>query len=219
MKKLNKKTLSAARRASLAAVRNAAFQSGTSRNAVVAATFAACGRSPVMALYTAAKQELQIGFMAAALARKGDNREPPALMDYCRDRLDNYQGFGGKAKLRTGMKGRRTKPEEEAYGSARVLVSGIFRDAGVKVPETRGGNTAGSRNGANARKGAKAPAKTANDTRPVVRRFAGKPQLIQHFEVQAAALLANVNRNASIAPIELKSAVQDFASRVKALAA
>lgn len=220
MKTLNKSNkLSAARRANLAAVRTAAFTSGTSRNAVLAATLAACGRSPIMSLYAAARQELQIGFMAAALARKGDNREPTVLMDHSRERLDSFQGFGGKGKLRTGMKGRRTKQEEEAYASARVLVSGVFRDAGVKVPETRGGDTSQTRKGAAARKGAKVTAKAANDSKPVIRRFAGKPALLEHFGVQAAALLANVNRNAAIAPIELKSAVQDFAARIKAIAA
>jgi hypothetical protein len=107
VKKLNKASaaarMSAARRASLAGVRNAAFASGVSRSAVLAATFAACGKRPVLALYNAAKLELQIGFMGAALARKGDNREPSAVMDHCRERLTSYAGFGGTAKLKTPM--------------------------------------------------------------------------------------------------------------------
>lgn len=220
VKKLNKTNaprLTAARKASLANVRNTAFQSGVSRNAVIAAVTAACGRRPVLTLYNAAKLELQIGLMASALARKGDNREPSTLMEHCRERLTFYAGFGGKGKLKAGQRGRRTKVEEDAYASARVTVSGIMRDAGVTVPESRGGDRSKTR--APGRQAAKAAPKAANDSKPIVRRFAGKPALIDHFNVQAAALLANVNRNAAICPIELKSAVSDFVARVKALKA
>lgn len=224
MKKINKTAnaakLSSARRASLAGVRNAAFASGVSRTAVLAATLAACGKRPVLALYNAAKLELQIGFMGAALARKGDNREPVVLMEHCRDRLANYAGFGGSGKLKAGQKGRRTKQEEEAYASARVLVSGIMRDAGVTVPEARGGNTSATRKpGGKTNVTAKASAKPVADTKPAIRRYKDKPALIEYLGIQAAAMLANINRNAAIAPIEAKSAVADFHSRIKALSA
>ena len=224
MKKINKTAnaakLSSARRASLAGVRNAAFASGVSRTAVLAATLAACGKRPVLALYNAAKLELQIGFMGAALARKGDNREPVVLMEHCRDRLANYAGFGGSGKLKAGQKGRRTKQEEEAYASARVLVSGIMKDAGVTVPEARGGNTSATRKpGGKTNVTAKAKAQPAADAKSAVRRYKDKPALIAYLGIQAAAMLANINRNAAIAPIEAKSAVQDFHSRIKALLA
>jgi hypothetical protein len=195
-----------ARLVALAGVRNAAFQSGTSRNAVIAATTAALGAKPPLSLYTAGKLELQIGFMAAALARKGDNRAPEALMSHCRDRLANYGGFGGTGKLRADQKGRRTKVEEEAYASARVSVSGIMRDAGVRVPETRGGDTSKTRAARPAAKAVKGAKVAANDTRPATPRFTDEAALVQYVQLQAKAML-----NA------LKSAVQDFQAAVKSL--
>lgn len=226
MKKLNKTAasakLSAARRASLTGVRVAAFASGVSRTTVIAATFAACGKRPVLALYNAAKLELQIGFMGAALARKGDNREPDTLMEHCRDRLANYAGFGGTGKLKAGQKGRRTKQEEDAYASARVLVSGIMKEAGVAVPEARGGNTSATRKpGGKTNVTAKASkaANAAAETKPAIRRYPSREKLVEYLGIQAAAMLANINRNAALAPIEAKSAVQDFHQRIKALTA
>lgn len=210
--------LSAARRASLAGVRRAAFASGAARSTVIAAVFAACGKRPVLALYNGAKLELQIGFMGAALARKGDNREPEQLMEHCRDRLANYAGFGGTAKLKAGQKGRRSKVEEDAYASARVLVSGIMKEAGVTVPEARGGNTAATRK-PGGKTAVKASAKAVVETKPTVRRYKDKPALLTYLGIQAAAMLANINRNAAIAPIEAKSAVADFSARIRALQA
>lgn len=212
--------LTAARKTNLANVRKAAFASGAARSTVIAATFAACGKSPVLALYNATKVELQIGFMAAALARKGDNREPDALMEHCRDRLANFAGFGGTGKLKNGQKGRRTKVEEDAYGSARVLVSSIFKDAGVKVPEARGGDTSATRSPGGAAKGkapgkAEAPAKAEKPTTP---RCKDKGELVAYLLLQSKAMLATINRNAKVAPIEAKSAVQDFAAALAKLA-
>jgi hypothetical protein len=202
----------AARVANLAAVRKAAFNSGTSRNAVLAATRAALGPKPLLALYDAARLELVIGFMAAALARKGDNREPDAIMGDCRIKLTKYQGFGGKQKLRKGMAGRRTKAEEEAYASARVLISGIMKDAGVTVPGKSGSNSKGRK--PNAGK-TKAETKPTNDNKP--RKFADKAALVQYLTLQGAAMLATINKNAALAPNEAKSAVQDFVAAIKKL--
>lgn len=208
--------LTAARTTALAGVRTSAFNAGVSRSAVIAAVASACGKKPIMALYTAAKLELQIGFMAAAMARKGDNRPGETLMGHCRDRLANYGGFGGTAKLRAGQKGRRTKIEEDAYGSARVSCSSIFKDAGVTLPESRGGDTSKTRA---ARPAAKATAKVAaNDGKPVVRSFKDKAALIGYARIQGAAMLATLNKNARIAPNELKSAVQDFNAAIAKLA-
>lgn len=208
--------LTAARKTALAGVRRAAFNSGTSRNAVIAATRAALGSKPILMLYTAGKLELQIGFMAAALAAKGDNREPEGLMDHCRDRLVNYQGFGGKAKLRAGQKGRRTKDEELAYGSARVSVSAIMKDAGVRIPESRGGDTSATRK---PRPASKATAKAAAEPqRKATPKFRDKAALIQYCQLQHAAMLATLNKNATLAPNELKSAVQDFGAALKKIA-
>lgn len=205
----------AARKAALAGVSKAAFNSGVARSAVIDATAAACGRAPVLSLYNAVKLELQIGFMAAYLARKGDNRAEPVLIEHCRSRLVEYAGFGGSAKLKAGQKGRRTKLEEDGYGSARVLVSSVMKDAGVKVPEARGGDTSKTR-GANVKPKA-AASKPANDAKPAVRRYKSKEQLIEYAGIQAAAMLSTMNRNAAIAPIALKTAVQDFAAAIKKL--
>lgn len=209
MAKTNTLRNTAARVANLAAVRNAAFNSGTSRNAVLAATRAALGNKPVLALYDAARLELVIGFMAAALARKGDNREPETLMGDCRIKLTKYQGFGGKQKLRKGMAGRRTKQEEEAYASARVLISGIMKDAGVTVPGKSGTNSKGRKPNAG-----KAKAETKPESNKP-RKFADKAALVQYLSLQGAAMLATINKNAALAPNEAKSAVQDFVAAIK----
>jgi hypothetical protein len=210
-------TLTAARKALLAPVRNAAFAAGLSRNAVIEATRAALGPKPTLTLYNAGKLELQIGFMAAALVRKGDNRPDGELMEHCRVRLTQYAGFGGKQKLAKGQLGRRTKEEEAAYASARVRSSAIFKEAGVTVADKRGGDTSKSRKPRAASN--KASAKAAVSDKPAVRSYKGKDELVRYAGIQAAALLATVNRNAKIAPVELKSAVHDFHTAIKKLSA
>lgn len=208
----------ATRRAALANVRQSAFASGVSRSAVLAATFAACGAKPVLALYQGARLELQIGFMGAALARKGDNRAPDELMEHCRSRIVEYAGFGGTGSIRKDQKGRRTKDEEAAFGSARVLVSGIMKDAGVTVPEARGGDNSKTRTPRPAAKASKGKAPAANENgAPAVLRFKTAPEVVARCNVLAAALLATVNRNAAHAPNELKTIVQDVVARLKAI--
>lgn len=218
-KALASTALTSARKALLAPVRNAAFKAGSSRNETVAAIKAACGKKPHKALYQAVRLECQIGFMGAALLRKGDNRPPEVLLEHCRTRITQCAGFGGKGKLAAGQIGRRTKDEEAAYLSARVQSSALFKDAGVTVADKRGGDTSSTRRPRPAAKAtAKATAKAAASEKPVVRRYAGKAELVRYAGIQAAALLATVNRNAKIAPIELKSAIQDFAAAIKKLA-
>ena len=208
-KKVAARKFTAAQASNLKSVRNAAFQSGTSRNAVIAATFAALGKKPILALYNAGKLELQIGFMAAALARKGDNREPDTLMSDCRTKLTLYQGFGGQAKLRAGMKGRRTKVEEEAYGSARVQVTNIMRDAGVNVPEARGGNTSATRKPQASKANAKA--KPSNERGPVTIKAKTAEEFVHYALVQAKALQASLNRSAKAGvPSALGLAIGQF---------
>jgi hypothetical protein len=175
--------LTPAQHANLAPVRRAAFSAGVSRSAVVAAVATACGSRPSLSLYNATKLELQVGFMAAALRRKGDNREDAILFAHCLDRLQNYQGHGGSGKLRDGMKGRRSKDEEDAYGSARVLSSAIFKEANVRNPEARGGDTSKTRN-ARTVKGTATPVKPGRPATPKVK----TPQAANdHIMQQAAA--------------------------------
>lgn len=213
--------LTAARKAALAPVRNAAFTSGKSGHAVDAAVKAALGRSPIKALYKAVRDELVIGFMAAALVNKGDNREDSVLLDDCRLKIGaTYAGFGGKKKLGKGQVGRRTKPEEAAYLSARVSTSGVMRRAEVSVKgsESRGGDTSKTRNGRKPRPGSnqKEPANDAQKTSP---RLDSKAALLSYLNLQGAAMLATINRNAKLAPIEAKSAVQELVAALKKIEA
>jgi hypothetical protein len=212
VKKANARKLTSAQASNLASVRRAAFASGTSRNAVVAATRAALGAKPVQTLYAAGKLELQIGFMAAALARKGDNREPDALMAHCRERLTVYAGFGGKAKLRKGLKGRRTKDEEAAYLSARVQTSGIMKDAGVRVPESRGGDTSKTRAKNGTKKGQGKAKVAANNNRPLSPKCKSAAEMVAYALVQAKALQATMNKSAAVCPAALGTAINAFVS-------
>lgn len=202
-----RRVMSAARKENLASCRHAAFNSGVSRNALVASIRYACGPRPVQSLSDAVRFEVVIGLMAAALARKGDNRPEAELTEHCRTRLTKYQAHGGKGKLKPKMVGRRSKAEEDAYASARVQWSKLCSDAGVKLPTKSGSNSTGRK----PRPAAKATAKqAANDSKPTIRRYKDKAALISYANIQAAALLATINKNAAIAPNELKSAVQDF---------
>lgn len=205
-----------ARKENLASCRRAAFNAGTSRNALVAAIKAACGSRPVQTLSDAVRFETVLGLMGAALARKGDNRPEAALTEHCRIRLTKYQAHGGKGKLKPKMLGRRTKVEEEAYASARVQWSKLCSDAGVKLPTKSGSNSTGRKPNP-ARKATNAK-KAANDTRPVSRKFANKAALVTAFKTEAAAMLVAINKNAALAPNELKSAVQDFKAAIDKLA-
>lgn len=209
----------AAKQSALAGVRNAAFGSGVARSAVVTATLAACGAKPILSLYNGAKLELQVGFMAAALVRKGDNRSPAIIMDACRDLILNYQGHGGTTKLRSGSKGRRNALQEAAYGSARALVSGIMKDAGVTVPEARGGKTSDTRKPNAGKVAASAKKVAANDVKPadLVTRYSDRAALLQGCSILASALLGTINRNAKIAPNELKTAVMALQAALKAI--
>jgi hypothetical protein len=208
--------LTKARLASRAPVRVAAFKSATSRYAMLASVRAACGPRPVMALSEAVRLEVVVGLMSGYLARKGSNLSQDALFGECREAITKRQGFGGKQKLRKGMLGRRTKLQEDAYASARVQWSTIAKDAGVTLPAKSGSNSSGRK----PQPAKNATAKqAANDSKPVVRTYKSKDELVKYAGIQAAAMLATINRSAKIAPIELKSAVQDFQAAVKKLGA
>lgn len=215
VRKVTRREFSTARKANLATCRHAAFNAGTSRNALVASIRVACGPRPVQTLSDAVRFETVLGLMAAALARKGDNRPESELTEHCRIRLTKYQAHGGKGKLKPKMLSRRTKVEEEAYASARVQWSKLCSDAGVKLPTKSGSNSTGRK----PRPASKATAKkAANDTRPVSRKFANKAALVTAFKTEAAAMLVAINKNAALAPNELKSAVQDFKAAIDKLA-
>jgi hypothetical protein len=214
-KKTRVRSLNPTQAAILAPIRNAAFNAGEARGNVIRRVQQGCGKRPALALYSAVKLQLQIGFMASALARGGDNRNDVALFKHCEERLTIYQGHGGTGKLREGMKGRRTKEEELAYGSARVLSSAIFKEAGVANPERRGGDTSKTRN-ARPTKG-KAEAKPNPNRVPVMPKVKTPEAANDGLLRYAAALLAYTNKNAAVMSNPAKSAVEAFVKATKAL--
>ncbi len=201
-------TFSKAQIAGMAGCRTAAFNSGISRGALISAISSALGRTPLPALYRAAVREVQIGLMSAALVRKGDNRPEAELAEHCRERLANYAGFGSKGKVKPSQKGRRTKREEEAYGSARVQITALMKAANVTVPG--GGTAKDSSQLRQPQQGSNASDNVVDIFAPLVRRFSKPAPMIAHCDRLVAALLGTVNRNAKITPNELKTAIQSL---------
>lgn len=206
-------TTNAAQRKTFAVVRERALASGTSYAALVAAYRSAMGKRPSKTLYAAGTLELKAALMASALINAGDNRPHDELVNHCRERLTHYQGHGGKAKLRTGMKGRRTKAEELAYGSVRVQLSALNKAAGVANPESRGGDTSKTRasNGVKKGQGKKKAAANTN-TRPVSPKCKTAEQMVAYALTQAKALQATLNKSAGVCPAPLGEAINAFVS-------
>lgn len=218
---MNKTDKAKAQATAVSRVETAAFSAGESRARLLSEVFAACGAKPNLTLYNAVKLGAVVGFMASALARKGDNRTEQVLRSHCRDRIANYQGATGKGKLRNGQKGRRTQTEEDAYASARVLSSRLFADAGVKVPEARGGDR--SKTGTKAgNKGAnttpKAKAKAANDSKPAIRKFTSAERMVEYALIQGKAMQGTLNKSAANTPERLGTAINHFLTEVLAVA-
>lgn len=217
---MNAKERASAQAVAVARVESAAFSAGESRARLLSEVFTSCGAKPNLTLYNAVKLGAVVGFMASALARKGDNRTEQVLRSHCRDRIANYQGATGKGKLRNGQKGRRTQTEEDAYASARVLSSRLFGDAGVKVPEARGGDR--SKTGkAGAAKGTNSPsakAKAANDSKPAIRKFTSPERMVEYALIQGKAMQGTLNKSAGITPGRLGTAINAFLNEVLAVA-
>lgn len=206
-----------------------AFNAAEARSKLVATIADACGAKPVLATFDAIRHAVICGLMASALARKGDNRKQEAIIAHCDERLTKYQGFGGLAPVKDGMKGRRTEDEEKAYTSARVQWHGLIKDAGVTVPDGKSGGSnnangasgkagnAGKTGGATSPKAepelAKANAKVS-DVVPTPK-FATEKQAVAWAKREAAAMLATINGSAGKVPSWLKSAVADFHASVK----
>jgi hypothetical protein len=196
-------TTNAAQRKQYAPLRDAGFNASTSSHKLAAAYRAALGKRPSLTLYRAGTLELKAALMSAALINGGDNRPFAELVDHCRDRITFYQGHGGTAPLRSGMKGRRSKVEELAYGSARVQMSTLNAKAGVSNPETRGGDTSKTR--------------SARTTKAKTPKLASREEAIKYFNTEAKAMLTICNRSAKNIPIEIKSAIQDFKAAIAKL--
>lgn len=222
--KLTKAEKANAEALSMGRIENRAFNSGEARSALLAEVANVCGAKPVLALYEKARLAIVVGFMASALARKGDNRTEAVLRAHCRDRILNYQGADGKGKLRQGQKGRRTQTEEDAYASARVLVSRIFSDAGVKVP-TKSGSNSNSKAKAAAKKGASGKRTNANDKsaanandRPAVRKFGSAEKFVEYALIQGKAMQGSLNKSAAIVPERMGTAINHFLTEAIAVA-
>lgn len=222
MAKLTKAQLLAATNAAVAKVETAAFASGESRARLVSAVLAACGNKPNLVLFEKVRLGVVVGYMASALARKGDNRTEEELRAHCRDRLLHYQGATGSAKLRDGMKGRRTQVEEDAYTSARNLASRLWKDAGITVP-TKSGSNSNTKDKADAKAKAKGTnattkAKANDNAKPTIRKFASAEKFVEYALIQAKAMQGSLNRSAGIAPGRAGEAINHFFSEMLAVA-
>lgn len=125
-------------------------------------------------------------------------------------------GEKGTATLKKGQS-RRTNAEQRAYDSARVLWSGILRDAGIKTVETRGGSKATGKRKAQA---GKVKAKVqANDNRPASPKVKTLVALLEYVGIQNKAMNATFTKNAALVPPQLSSALQDFSRVVDKLIA
>lgn len=207
-----------------------AFNAAEARSKLVATIADSCGAKPTLAVFDAIRHAVICGLMASALARKGDNRKQEAIIAHCDERLTKYQGFGGLAPVKDGMKGRRTEDEEKAYTSARVQWHGLIKDAGVSVPDGKSGGS-NNANGASGKAGnSKNAGKTGGATTPKAEpevaakgkvsdvvptpKFATEKQAVAWAKREAAAMLATINGSAGKVPSWLKSAVADFHAAV-----
>lgn len=203
--------LTAARKASLASVSRAAFASGVAGVAVSEAVREACGPKPILTLYKAVRDAFITARMAAVLPSQASETMEQRIA--AADKLINkYQGHGGKAKLRDGMLGRRSKEQELAYGAARVAWTGVCKSAGVAAPTSQGGgDTSKTRRSANTK-----PKAAANNNKPLtVAQLSPKVKTgadaVRHIETQAKALAAFVTKNAKLdIPAEYGRAVVAF---------
>lgn len=207
--------------AALGRVQSSAFNAGESRGRLLSEIAQACGPRPNLVLFEKVRLAVVVGYMASALARKGDNRTDKVLFAHCRDRILNYQGANGNGKLRNGQKGRRSQQEEDAYGSARVLASRLWEAAGVKVP-TKSGTNSNSKAKAAAKKGAtgkQASSKSDNDnSKPAIRKIASAEKLVEYALIQGKAMQGTLNKSAAIAPERLGTAINAFLTEVLAVA-
>lgn len=209
MAKNNKAAAIAAMKATAAALTGKAFAASEGEGALVNALKAACGAKPTVEQFSTYRRAIVVGAMASHLAQQGDNRTDKVLFALCVDLLDNYQGATGTAPVRDGMKGRRTKAQEDAYTYGRKVVQRVCERAGVENPEKRGKAGAATKAAANAKakadkeKAAKAQAKEAND-KPVIRTFKKPEPFVEYALVTVKALQATYNRSAAnVGPVSV----------------
>lgn len=205
--------------AALGRVETDALTAGTSRSTLLASVYAAAGAKPTLVLFEKVRLAAVVGYMAAALIRKGDNRPVATIRTHCRDRILNYQGANGSGKLRKGQKGRRNQVEEDAYMSARVLCSKLWNDAGVKVP-TKSGSNSNSKEKAAAKKTAKGKAAKAEpkSDKPAIRKFRSAEEFVQYALLQGKAMQGSLNKSADVVPGAAGQAINAFYTAMLAVA-
>lgn len=203
MAKGNKAAAIAAMKATAATLTSKAFAAAEGEGALVNAMRAACGAKPTMEQFSTYRRAIVVGAMASHLAQQGDNRTDKILFALCVDLLDNYQGATTIAPLKDGMKGRRTKPQEDAYTYARKVVERICKRAGVENPEKRGKGGASTKAANNAAekkaaaaKAAKGAAKEGNG-KLAIRTFKKPEPFVEYALIAAKSLQSTYNKSAA----------------------
>lgn len=198
----NKKAAAlAAMKATAATLTTKAFAASEGEGALVNAMRVACGPKPTVEQFSTFRRAIVVGAMASHLAQQGDNRTDKVLFALCEDLLDNYQGMTGTAPVRNGMKGRRTKPQEDAYTYARKVVQRICARAGVENPEPRGktGAATTAKNNADAKakkdKAAKSAAKESNG-KLAIKTFKKPEPFVEYALIAAKSLQSTYNKSA-----------------------
>lgn len=125
------------------ALAKSAIASVQSRMALGASLLAFIGNAKVdsplyAARYNAGRRSLVLGYLAARFRRDGDNRPDDVLLTYAGECLDAAKVDA--ASLKDGQR-RRTESEERAYGAARVWLSGVVGECGIKPPAASGGGS------------------------------------------------------------------------------
>jgi hypothetical protein len=205
----------AALTANSAKCRVAALDAGVSRSALLASIFAALGATPELEPYNMVQLDTQIGYTAAYLRRKGDNKPDAELLNECHLLLTKYQGATGTTPVRTGMLGRRNALQEAAYGSARQLWKRDVKEAGVTAPQKSGTNS-GTTKKAPAKATAKGNAKGKEDGPQASPKLTSEAASIKWAERQAAFMLATMNKSGKAPPAWLKSICAEFKAQVDA---
>ena len=193
--------LTPARKAALPSLRASAFNAGVTRGELVSRLFALCGATPSPELFGASSLALRVGYMAAALRNKGDNRDQLVLFAHCASAIENRQT---KGKAHKAM----SVGDEQAYSSAKAKLSTLCKDAGVLNP------SANSKALAKRAPGGK-PAKAAKNAKgavaPKVPSFTNDNDLRGYIASQRVAMLG-VMTKAIVAAAKAKTPIQNETS-------
>jgi hypothetical protein len=154
---------------------------GTSSHDAAASFKRVCGAKPSKATFAKAREAYVVGRMVAAFINKRDNRDPMLITAACRE---GYALF--VAKKSKEAKG---SPMRLAYGTAKALLTGICKRAGVANPSANAGEGNKGKTGGKPAKAAKTAkgAKTA-----AVPTITTDAELRAYVATQRVAMLAVV---------------------------